>query len=159
MESALTIVVHIFLKLNKFLARQRQRFHNERGGDKRHTVVPSNDRRQTSMIEGYKNWSHGMINVSIPEVNMLKNSSTLAVSAPINLSIKLGLVSVNYPRKTYFIDELCSSREKVHYISTILILATRAVRSPLIQFSLSIGLLGYWVFMSIVSYFAAIVHL
>ena len=33
---------------------------------------------------------------SIPEVNMLKNSSTLAVSVPINLSIKLGFVSVNY---------------------------------------------------------------
>ena len=38
-------------------------------------------------------------NVSIPEVNMLKNSSTLAVSVPINLSIKLGFVSVNRPKK------------------------------------------------------------
>ena len=32
---------------------------------------------------GYKSWSHGMTNVSIPEVNMLKNSSTLAVTATI----------------------------------------------------------------------------
>ena len=36
---------------------------------------------------GYKSWSHSMTNVSIPEVNMLKNSSTLAVSVPINISI------------------------------------------------------------------------
>ena len=49
---------------------------------------------------------HGMINVSIPEVNMLENSSTLAVSVPIILSIKLGFVSVNGRRETYFVDEL-----------------------------------------------------
>ena len=48
---------------------------------------------------GYKSWSHDMTNVSIPDVNMLKNSSTLAVSVPINLSIKLGFVSVNGPRE------------------------------------------------------------
>ena len=46
-----------------------------------------------------------MTNVSIPEVNMLKNSSVLAVSAPINLSIKLGFV--NGPRETYFVNALC----------------------------------------------------
>ena len=34
---------------------------------------------------------------------MLKNSATLAVSVPINISIKLGLVSVNEPRETYFV--------------------------------------------------------
>ena len=44
---------------------------------------------------GYKNWSHDMTNVSLPEVDMMKNSSTLAVSVPINLSIKLVFVSVN----------------------------------------------------------------
>ena len=48
----------------------------------------------------------GLLNVSIPEVNMLKNSSTLAVSVPVNLSIKLGFVSVNGPRETYFVDAL-----------------------------------------------------
>ena len=37
---------------------------------------------------------------------MLKNSSTLAVSVPINLSIKFGFVSVNCPRETYFVDAL-----------------------------------------------------
>ena len=43
---------------------------------------------------GYKSRLHGVTNVSIPEVDMLKNSSTLAVSVPINLSIKLDFVSV-----------------------------------------------------------------
>ena len=47
-----------------------------------------------------------MTNVSISEVNMLKNSSTLAVSVPINVSTKLGFVSVNVPRETYFVDAL-----------------------------------------------------
>ena len=37
---------------------------------------------------------------------MLKNSSTLAVSVPINLSTKLGFVSVHSPRETYFLDVL-----------------------------------------------------
>ena len=39
----------------------------------------------------YKSWSHSMTNDSIPEVNMLKNNSTLAVSVPINPFIKLVL--------------------------------------------------------------------
>ena len=47
-----------------------------------------------------------MTNVSVPEVNKLKNSSTLAVSVPINLSIKLSFVSVNGPRETYFVDAI-----------------------------------------------------
>ena len=55
---------------------------------------------------GYKSWPHGMTNVSIPEATMLKNSLTLAVSVPINLSIKLGFVSVNGPRETYFVDAI-----------------------------------------------------
>ena len=37
--------------------------------------------------------------ISIPEVNMLENSSTLAVSVSINLSIKLSFVSVHDPGK------------------------------------------------------------
>ena len=45
-----------------------------------------------------------MTNVSILEVTMLKNSLTLAVSVAINLSKKLGVVSVNGPRETYFVD-------------------------------------------------------
>ena len=35
-----------------------------------------------------------LTNVTIPEVNMMKNSSTLAVYVSINISIKLGFVSV-----------------------------------------------------------------
>ena len=46
-------------------------------------------------------WSDTMTNVSIPEVNMLKKAQ-LAVSVQINLTIKLGYVSVNGPRETYF---------------------------------------------------------
>ena len=49
--------------------------------------------------------SHGMTNFSIPEENMFKNSSTLAVSVTMNLSIKFGFVSVNDPRETYFVDK------------------------------------------------------
>ena len=37
---------------------------------------------------------------------MLKNCSTLAVSIPINLNIKLGFVYVNGARETYFVDTL-----------------------------------------------------
>ena len=57
----------------------------------------------------HKSSSHGITNVSIPEVNMLKNSSVLAVSVSINHSIKLVFVSINGPRETYFVDALCSS--------------------------------------------------
>ena len=52
---------------------------------------------------GYKNWSYGM-NVSILEVNMLINSSTLAISVLIN--VKLGFVSVNGPTEIYYLDAL-----------------------------------------------------
>ena len=55
---------------------------------------------------GHKTWSHGMTNISILEVNMLKNFSTLAVSVPINISIKLDFISVNGTRETYFMDAL-----------------------------------------------------
>ena len=52
-----------------------------------------------------------MANVSIPEAKMLKKSSTLAVSVPINFFIKLGFVSVNGSRETYFVDK---SRISLH---------------------------------------------
>ena len=53
--------------------------------------------------------SHGVTNISIPEVNILKNNSTFAVSASINIFIKLSFVSVNGPRECYFVDALLSS--------------------------------------------------
>ena len=37
---------------------------------------------------------------------MLKNGSTISVSVSVNLSIKLGFISVNGPRGTYFVDAL-----------------------------------------------------
>ena len=37
---------------------------------------------------------------------MLKNSSIFAVYVPINLSIKLGFISVNGFRENYFVDVL-----------------------------------------------------
>ena len=55
-------------------------------------------------------------NVSIPEVNMLKNSSTLSVSVTINLIIKLDFVPVNGPRETYFVDVLLTVHQT--YFST-----------------------------------------
>ena len=63
---------------------------------------------------GYKSWSHGITNVSIPELNMLRNSSTLAVSVPINVSIKLGFVSVNSPREIYFVDALHIEQSSIY---------------------------------------------
>ena len=66
---------------------------------------------------GYKSWSHGMTNVSIPEVNMLKDSTTLSVSVPIHLSIKLGFISVNRSGKL----TLCTRRNsfQMFYRTTI----------------------------------------
>ena len=49
---------------------------------------------------GYKIKSHGMIIVTIPKVTLFKNSSILAVSVPINLSIMLAFVSVSGPGET-----------------------------------------------------------
>ena len=71
-------------------------FRIQRSRDECHSG--SNPKQQISMTQD--------TNVSIPEVNMSKNSSTLAVSVPINLLIKLGFVSVNGPRETYFVDAL-----------------------------------------------------
>ena len=68
---------------------------------------------------GYKNWSHGKTDVSVSEVNMLKNSSTLAVSVPINLSIKLGFVSVNGPREIYFVDSLHIHSKELKFLQVI----------------------------------------
>ena len=51
-------------------------------------------------------WSHGMTNISIPVVNMLKNNSRRPVSGPINISIKFGFLSVHGLIETYFMVEL-----------------------------------------------------
>ena len=74
------------------------------------TMVPIPDFYDT----GYKSWSHSMTNISIPEVNMLKNSLTLAVSVAINVSTNLGFVSVNGHRETYFVDTLSMLLSHLH---------------------------------------------
>ena len=56
--------------------------------------------------------SHGMINVSIRQVNMLRNSSTLALPVPIILSTKFGFASVNGYRETYFVDALRTMKQR-----------------------------------------------
>ena len=93
--------LNLFLQLKKFLSGQNQLFQN----DERQRWVSQWFQSQAADFDtGYKSWSYGMTNVSIPEVNKLKNSSTLAVSVPINLSIKFGFVSVNGTRETYFVN-------------------------------------------------------
>ena len=54
----------------------------------------------------YKSWSHCVKNFSIPEVDMLQNTSALAVSVPINISIKLCFDSVNGHGETCFLEAL-----------------------------------------------------
>ena len=81
----------------------------------------SNPRRQAPTTQGYKSWSHGMKNVSIQEMNMLKNSSTLAVSVPINHSIKLGFVSVNDPKEMYFVDSLRITAKIIESFRTLFV--------------------------------------
>ena len=88
MESALTIVVNLFLHLKKCLFGQRQRFKNDKEGemsDIKRLQSQASDFSDT----GIQKRSLILTNVSIPEVNTLANSSTLPVSVPINLSIKL----------------------------------------------------------------------
>ena len=58
---------------------------------------------------GYNSWSHGMTNVSIPEVTMLKN---ISIFSPINIYSKLVFFSINGPRETYFLGELRSNLHK-----------------------------------------------
>ena len=96
---------HLFVHLKKSLSGQRQSFQNDRWRLASHSG--SNPRRQTSTTKGIQKLPHGMTNVSIPKVNMLKINSTLAVSVPTNSSIKLGFVSINDRRETYFMDTLC----------------------------------------------------
>ena len=72
---------HLFLHLKKFLSGQRQRFQN----DREVTVMSVTQWFQSQAADfydtRYKSWSHGMINFSIPEVNMLKNVGNVAQAA------------------------------------------------------------------------------
>ena len=81
---------------------------------------------------GYKSWSYDMTNVLIPEVNMLKNSSTLTVPVPITISIKFGIVSVNGPRETYFLDPLRVCEITITF-TVVLVISIRPKRFPVHQ--------------------------
>ena len=59
---------HLLLHLIKFLSGQR--FQNEREAEMIVTVIPLQAADFYDM--GYKSWSHGMTNISVPEVNMLE---------------------------------------------------------------------------------------
>ena len=94
---------HLFLRFKKFLPGQRQHF--QKGREPEMSVTQWFQSQAADFYDtACKRWSHGMTNVSFPEVNVLKNSSTLAVSVPINFSIELRFVSVNGTRETYFVD-------------------------------------------------------
>ena len=47
---------------------------------------------------------------------MLKNSPTFAVTVPINLSIKLGFVSVNGSRETCFVEALLTTLNNENFL-------------------------------------------
>ena len=80
---------HLFLHLNKFLSGQHQRFQNDR--EAKLNVTQWFQTQATDFYDTeFKIWSHGMTNVSSPEVNLLENSSILALCVLINLFIKLG---------------------------------------------------------------------
>ena len=73
---------NLFLHLKKLQSDQRQRFKND--GEAEMSVTQWFQSQAAEFYDTrYKCWSHGMTKVSIPELNMLKNSSTLAVSVPI----------------------------------------------------------------------------
>ena len=76
-----TSYFHLFLHLKKLLAGQHQRFQNDR---RRWVSQWLQSQAANFYHTACKSWSHGMINVSITEVNMLENSSTFAISVPIN---------------------------------------------------------------------------
>ena len=96
---------HSFLHLKKFLSGQRQRFQNDSEAE-----MSTTQRFQSQAVDfcdrQVQSWSQDMINDSIPEVNMLKTISTLAVSVRKILFIKQGFVPVNCPRESYFEDAL-----------------------------------------------------
>ena len=61
-------------------------------------------------VTGYESLSHGMTNVSITEVNILKNNSTSAVFVPTNLSINLGFVDPRWSRGYHTLHGIRGSR-------------------------------------------------
>ena len=109
---------HLFLHLLKFVCGQRQRFQNDRKAEVIETMAP---------IPGCRPLRY-RIQKLVPRYDKCRNSggeyvansSTLAVSIPINLSIILGFVSVKGPRETYIVDALRRrERKNVNFIFTL----------------------------------------
>ena len=98
----MTTVVQPFLYLKKFLAGQRIQNDIEAEMSVKQ-CFGSNPRLQTSTTQGYESWCHSMTNVSIPEVNMLKNNSALTLFVLINIFI---IFFCKGPMETYFVDAL-----------------------------------------------------
>ena len=84
---------HLFLHLKKLLSGLRQRFGNDREAEMSVKVVLIPGGRV--LRHRVQHLYHGMTNVSIPEVNILKNNSSLAICVQINFSIKLDFVFVH----------------------------------------------------------------
>ena len=68
---------HLFLHFKKFLPDQRKHFENGREAEMSITWLQS--QAADFYDTGKQIWSHGMTNVSTQEMNMLKNSSILAI--------------------------------------------------------------------------------
>ena len=90
------VISSFLLDLKKFLSGQRQSFQNDREAEMSVTVVPITGgrllrHRIQNLVPRYEK-------VSIPEVNILKNSSILVVSVPINLYIKNGFCFYKRPQ-------------------------------------------------------------
>ena len=70
---------------------------------------------QYQTIDFYDTGTQKLVPQYVKRLNvegMLKNSSTHAVSVPINISTKLGFTCVNGPRETYFV--LCISGARIY---------------------------------------------
>ena len=79
---------HIFLHLKKFLSGQCQCFQNDREAEMSVTQWFQSQARDI-YDTGVQIWSHGMTNVSVQEVYMLKNSSILFVYCMFQLTFPL----------------------------------------------------------------------
>ena len=64
-------------------------------------------------------------------MSILKNSSKRSVSYPINLSTKLGFISVNGPRETYFVEALPMLQGTKNPLQLFLLILTNYLRLKL----------------------------
>ena len=89
---------HLFLHLKKFLSSLQQRFQNDREAEMSVTQWFQ------SQAAEFDTWIQKLVPLYDKYAEKYLNT---VLSVPINLSIKLGFVSVNSPRETYFVYPLC----------------------------------------------------